>query len=593
MNTMQAAQRVVMRTAAKALAAVGQQRWSTGTLAEIKETSPPMFCMQCEQTNGNGCEKVGMCGKIPAVAAMQDNLVHLVRGISKYAHAARVLDPAASDPAVDRFMLEAMFSTLTNVNNDPDRFNAYLREAEAMRAQARELYIKAGGKDDLGGAATYELAGDDENEEAGVLERAEHYDPDTFALLELITYGAKGAAAYAHHAMVQGKESDSIYAGLHECIACTDDPNASVATHLGMALRLGAVNLEVMALLENAHISSFGVPTPKTVNTSPVEGHCILVSGHDIRDLKNVLEQTEGKGINVYTHGELLPAHGYPELQKYSHLVGHYGGAWQKQRMDFTRFPGAIVMTTNCLIEPKSTYRNRLWTRQTTGWPGLKHMVNDDYSEVIAKALELQPFQGSEQGRTGPMTTGFGADAILANADKVVGAIKSGALKHFYVIGGCDGRETNRSYFSDMAKSVPSDSVILTLGCGKFRFNTEEFGDIGGIPRLLDVGQCNDAYGAVRVALALKDALGVASVNDLPISFGISWFEQKAVAVLLTLLYLDVKNIHLGPRLPAFLTPTLVDFLVKNYGLSPVGDGVVDAAKLYAMKSNNLVAAAA
>ena len=568
-----------------------QKRWSSGTLADIRETHPIMFCMQCEQTNGSGCDKIGMCGKRPAVAHMQDNLVHFARGISQYAHAARALDATAVDAEVDRFVLESMFSTLTNVNNDADRFTEYLARAKVVRATARALYEKAGGTADLGGATTYEPL-DDEDEEAGVLSRAAHFDADTFSLLELITYGVKGAAAYAHHAMVQGKESDSIYAGLHECLAATADPKASVATHLPVALKVGEVNLEVMALLEQAHLTSYGVPTPKTVDTTPVPGHCILVSGHDIRDLKNILEQTEGKGVNVYTHGELLPAHGYPELQKYSHLVGHYGGAWQKQRIDFTNFPGAVVMTTNCLIEPKRTYSDRLFTRQTTGWPGVKHMENDDYSEVIAKALECAPFESGAKGRTGPMTTGFGADAILANAGKVVELIQSGDLKHFFVIGGCDGRETNRSYFTDMAKSVPDDSVILTLGCGKFRFNTEEFGDIGGIPRLLDVGQCNDAFGAIRVALALQDALGVPSVNDLPISFGISWFEQKAVAVLLTLLHLDVKNIHLGPRLPAFLTPTLVDFLVTNFGIAPVGDGVEDAAKLRAMPNNHLAASA-
>eukprot|EP01059_Diplonema_ambulator_P022667 TRINITY_DN37_c0_g1_i2.p1 TRINITY_DN37_c0_g1~~TRINITY_DN37_c0_g1_i2.p1 ORF type:complete len:611 (+),score=257.56 TRINITY_DN37_c0_g1_i2:53-1834(+) len=568
-------------------------------LNDVREHAPIMFCYQCEQTNqGTGCDRIGMCGKRPRVAILQDLTVHIAKGISQYAHAARKLNPSASSPEIDRFVLDSLFATMTNVNNDRARFVTYVKEAVDMLEKAKALYKQAGGTETLKGPAEWSTTTFDEEvlsemaEEVGVLNRALAYDEDTFSLIELITYGVKGMAAYAHHAMVQGKESDDIYAGIHMLLSEICDPNASVATLLPLALKAGEINVGVMALLENAHISSYGVPTPKQVNTTPIPGKCILVSGHDIQDMFNILKQTEGTGINVYTHGELLPAHGYPELQKFPHFAGHYGGAWQKQRIDFNDFPGAIVMTTNCMIEPKSSYKKRIFTRQTVGWPGIPHITGNDYSEVIKCALACDGFKEGAPGKTGPMTTGFGADAILANAETVVNAIKNGDIKHFYVIGGCDGRESSRSYFTDLAKAVPKDSVILTLGCGKFRFNTEDFGDIGGVPRLLDVGQCNDAYGAVRVALALKDALGVSSVNDLPISFGVSWFEQKAVAVLLSLLYLDVKNIHLGPRLPAFVTPNVLDVLVKTYGISPVGAGPTDAIKMRNMPNNHLASSA-
>eukprot|EP01060_Flectonema_neradi_P008491 TRINITY_DN1606_c0_g1_i3.p1 TRINITY_DN1606_c0_g1~~TRINITY_DN1606_c0_g1_i3.p1 ORF type:complete len:627 (+),score=170.19 TRINITY_DN1606_c0_g1_i3:69-1883(+) len=576
-------------------------------LASMREENPIMFCMQCEQTNsGRGCDRIGMCGKRPKVAVLQDVAIHICKGISLYAHAARQLDEVkGADNEIDQFVGELMFATMTNVNNDSDRFHDFIKKAVDIREKAKNLYESLGGQKnafpntpatwdiDVSDAdAIFEMGEDD----AGVLARAEGVDEDTFSLIELITYGAKGMAAYNHHAAVQGFEDPSVYAGLHEVMAATCDPNASVETLLPVALKVGEVNLTVMKLLETAHISSYGTPVPKDVPTNPVEGKCILVSGHDIRDTANILKATEGTGINVYTHGELLPAHGYPELQKFEHFKGHFGGAWQKQRTDFNNFPGPIVMTTNCLIEPKPSYKKRMFTRTVVGWPGIKHIDGEDYSEVIKMAKECDGFSpaGVAAFPAGKMTTGFGADTIISKADAVVGAIKSGAIKNFYVIGGCDGRESTRSYFTNLATSTPDDSVILTLGCGKFRFNQHPFGEVAdtGIPRMLDVGQCNDAYGAVRVALALKDALGAGSVNDLPIHFGVSWFEQKAVAVLLTLLHLDIKNIHLGPKLPAFLTPNLVNFLVENYGITPCLDGHADAAKMAQMKTNHLEKAA-
>ena len=595
-----------MQTGAR-LAAIRSQGRTCVNLAEMREQNPIMFCMQCEQTNsGRGCDRIGMCGKRPKVAVLQDVSVHLTKGICMYAHAARQLDPTnGKDSEIDVFVGELLFATMTNVNNDSERFHELIKKAEQIRTKARELYESVGGQKHAfpNSPATWMVSVDDVTtltelgeDVAGVLARSVGVDEDTFSLIELITYGAKGMAAYNHHAAVQGFEDSETYAGLHEVMSAICQPKVSVESLLPVALRVGEINLAVMALLEKAHISSYGIPVPKDVPTNPVEGKCILVSGHDIRDTANILKQTEGTGINVYSHGELLPAHGYPELQKYSHFKGHYGGAWQKQRVDFANFPGPIVMTTNCIIEPKPVYKKRLFTRTVVGWPGVRHIEGEDYTEVIKSAKECDGFSPSRVAShpEGKMTTGFGADTIISKADVVVDAIKSGDIKNFYVIGGCDGRESTRSYFTQLAQSAPEDSVILTLGCGKFRFNQLPFGEIGnsGIPRMLDVGQCNDAYGAVRVALALKDALGAGSVNDLPIHFGVSWFEQKAVAVLLTLLHLDIKNIHLGPKLPAFLTPNLVDFLVKNYGITPCGDGAADAAKMAQMKTNNLASAA-
>eukprot|EP00756_Hemistasia_phaeocysticola_P031334 Hpha_TRINITY_DN16346_c1_g2::TRINITY_DN16346_c1_g2_i2::g.61273::m.61273/K05601/hcp; hydroxylamine reductase len=582
------ARQVALRRAVMA----GSRRWLN--LAEARESAPSMFCMQCEQTNHGGCDRIGMCGKRPRVSALQDATVHLVRGISQYAHLGRQLG-GKKDNDVDRFVLESLFATMTNVNNDRWRFQEMLKEAETMMAKAKALYHAAGGEGELGGPAAWSLAGLDETdvldkaEEVGLLARSEGVDEDVFSMVELIIYGVKGTAAYAWHAAVQGYEEEAIFAGIHETLAATCADDLTVGDLVPVAMRVGEVNLGVMALLEKAHIEKFGTPQPKSVSTTPTPGKCILVSGHDIQDTFEILKQTEGTGINVYTHGELLPAHSYPELAKFEHFKGHFGGAWQKQRVEFDKFPGPIVMSTNCLIEPKPSYMKRLFTRSVVGWPGVKHIDGLDFSEVVKLAKELPGFPTSVAEKTSePMVTGFGADAILGVADKVVDAVKSGAIKHFYVIGGCDGREAGRSYFTDLAKATQPDSVILTLGCGKFRLNQLGLGDIGGIPRVLDVGQCNDAYGAVRVALALKDALGVGSVNDLPLSFGVSWFEQKAVAVLLTLLHLDIKNIHLGPKLPAFVTPNILNFLVENFGITPTGDAVEDAAKMSRCLDNNL-----
>eukprot|EP00755_Sulcionema_specki_P019589 Sspe_Gene.12093::Locus_4121_Transcript_1_1_Confidence_1.000_Length_1652::g.12093::m.12093/K05601/hcp; hydroxylamine reductase len=404
---------------------------------------------------------------------------------------------------------------MTNVNNDRRRFVEFVKEGLRLREKARGLYRGAGGQGELGGPAGTEVTdltegglGELAEREAGVLARSGRVgDEDVFGMMELVTYGVKGMAAYAHHAMVQGVESEEVYAGVHELLAAVSrEEGATVEGLLGAAMRAGEVNLKVMALLEEANVGRYGKPTPRTVRTRPVAGKCILVSGHDLQDLGDILEQTAGTGIKVYTHGELLPGHGYPELARHEHLVGHWGGAWQKQRVDFAEFPGAVVMTTNCMIEPKGSYKGRIFTRSVVGWPGVRHVAGRDYSEVIAKAKECDgfregvgPLAGREEEKEGTtMTTGFGADAILGAAEGIVGAVKSGALRHFYVIGGCDGRESARSYFTDLAQAVPQDSVVLTLGCGKSRFNTLDFGTVPGtdIPRLLDVGQCNDAYGA-------------------------------------------------------------------------------------------------
>lgn len=385
-------------------------------------------------------------------------------------------------------------------------------------------------------------------------------------------YGIKGAAAYAEHALMTGQESDAIYAQFHEVLAGLTKDDSSVDELLGAAMKVGAINLDVMAMLDKGHTTRFGNPEPSQANTTPVPGKCILVSGHDLTDLEALLKQTEGKGINIYTHGEMLPAHGYPGLKKYKHLAGHFGGPWQLQKMEFAQFPGPVVMTTNCLIEPKKSYKHRIFTRSVTGWPGVEHLPEQNFSNVIQKALEEPGFTAENIGKPQkPLTVGFAHNAIMSHADKVIGAIKSGAIKNFFVIGGCDGTEGERSYFTDAAKAVPQDGVMLALGCGKYRYIRQDFGDIGGIPRVLDMGQCNDAFSGIQVAVNLAKALGC-GVNDLPLHFVVSWFEQKAVAVLLTLLHLNIKNIRLGPKLPGFATPNMVQILNKKFNLMPTGD---------------------
>lgn len=536
-----------------------------------------MFCYQCEQTSqGTGCTTMGICGKDPVTAALQDMMVQVVKGISQYAHRARLL--GASDPEIDRVTLEALFMTLTNVNFDADEHVAYIAELAELLDRAKQFYentCKKKGKpvELITGPAQCEPSADrlELMKQAYSLNIKERVgDENIVGLQELLTYGVKGLAAYAHHALLIAYTDPRIVAFVHEAFDYISKPvsEQTIDDLVSYAMRAGEANLITMELLDKAHTETYGHPEPTAVRITPKAGKCIVVSGHDIKSLYELLKQTEGKGINVYTHGELLPALAYPELKKFKHLVGNYGGAWQNQVTEFANFPGAILMTTNCLKPPADTYKERLFTMDVVGFNGISKLYNYDYSAVIEAALKAPGYEQDAEEKT--ITIGFARNAVLGVADKVIDAVKAGQIRHFFLIGGCDGAEFSRNYYTDLAESVPSDCVILTLGCGKFRFNMEEFGKIGGIPRLLDLGQCNDAYSAVKIASALAEAFAC-GINDLPLSLVLSWFEQKAVAVLLTLLFLGVKNIRIGPNLPAFITPAVLNVLVESFGLTPVG----------------------
>ncbi|WP_407689131.1 hydroxylamine reductase [Mycobacterium sp. HUMS_1102779] len=554
-----------------------------------------MFCYQCEQTDRTdspgrpdllafGCASTrGNCGKDATTAALQDVLVHVNLGIGQYAHRARLL--GAADPRFAAHASFDLFTTLTNVNFNPTRFMGLICAAVDMRDQAKMAYENAARAigvepETLSGPAEFVPATTisavvAQAADVGVDADLAVLGPDVVGLRNLNLYGLKGVCAYAHHAHALGYRTEATDGGIESALAflagAPTDPDA-LLTH---ALELGSVNLQVMEMLDAANTGSFGSPVPTPVRITPVVGKAILVSGHDLHDLQKILEATEGAGINVYTHGEMLPAHGYPRLHAYGHLAGNYGGAWQDQQRDFTAFPGPIVMTSNCLIEPQPAYRNRIFTTGPVGWPGVRHLDTADLSVAIKAAQSLPGFTTEVPSES--ITTGFGHDAVLSVAETVIAAVKDGAIKRFLLIGGCDGAAPGRSYYADIADHAPDDTVLLTLGCNKYRFNNHEFGDIAGIPRLLDLGQCNDSYSAVQIALALANAFDC-GVNDLPLSLFVSWFEQKAAAVLLTLLSMGIRNIRLGPTLPAFLTPAVVDILVEQFALKPIGDPAQDLA---------------
>lgn len=554
-----------------------------------------MFCYQCEQTDRTdspdrpnllafGCASAkGNCGKDATTAALQDVLVHVSLGIGQYAQRARRL--GAADPRFAAHASFNLFTTLTNVNFNPTRFMALISAAVDIREQAKLAYESAARAADvqpetLSGPAGFmpalaiaEVVG--QAAAVGVDAGLDVLGPDVVGLRNLNLYGLKGICAYAHHAHALGYRTDATDTRIESALAFLAGAPTDPEALLAHALELGSLNLEVMELLDAANTGSFGHPTPTPVRITPVVGKAILVSGHDLHDLQKVLEATEGTGINVYTHGEMLPAHGYPTLHAYGHLAGNYGGAWQDQQRDFAAFPGPIVMTSNCLIEPQPAYRSRIFTTGPVGWPGIRHLDTADLSLVVKAARALPGFTSEMPPET--ITTGFGHHAVLSVADTVIQAVKDGAIKRFLLIGGCDGAAPGRNYYTEVADHAPDDTVILTLGCNKYRFNTHEFGDIAGIPRLLDVGQCNDSYSALQIALALANAFDC-GVNDLPLSLFVSWFEQKAAAVLLTLLSLGIRNIRLGPTLPAFLSPAVVDILVERFAVKPVGDPAQDLA---------------
>ncbi|HEX3046842.1 MAG TPA: hydroxylamine reductase [Bacillota bacterium] len=540
-----------------------------------------MFCNQCEQTaKGQGCTLKGVCGKTADVADLQDLLMHAVRGLSHFAVEGRRI--GINDPEINRFTCKAVFSTLTNVNFDEARYQELIKQTVTKREQLKEKISKAGGKTGFPDpAATFQPAPTipeliKQGQDVGQVWNSK-LDQDTQSVQQILTFGVRGTAAYADHAAILGQEDDRVYAFIHEALASLIRTDLGLNDWVGMALKCGEINFIALELLDRANTSAYGHPVPTKVPLGHRKGKCILVSGHDLQDMANLLQQTEGKRIDIYTHGEMLPAHGYPELKKHHHLYGHYGTAWHNQRQEFEKFPGAILMTTNCIQEPKDVYKENIFTTGLVGWKDVHHVKNGEFGPVIEKALSMPGFTGDED--KGNVMVGFAHNTVLSLADKVIEGVKTGAIRHFFLVAGCDGAKPGRNYYTELVEKLPKDTVVLTLACGKFRFFDKNLGQIGEIPRLLDVGQCNDAYSAVKIALALASAFNC-GVNDLPLSLVLSWYEQKAVAILLTLLHLGIKDIRLGPSLPAFISKNVLDVLVQNFGIKPISTPDEDIAAM-------------
>jgi len=540
-----------------------------------------MLCRQCEQTaKGTGCaQQQGVCGKPAEVAVLQDVLVHALCGIAVYGKLARELQ--IKNAETDRFIIEGLFTTVTNVNFDAEKIRALIDTSKVVKDVIKNLFLKAykeKNNEDFTGELLQVSNFVPADSMEGLLEQGKDFgieslseNLDLRSLKELILYGLKGMAAYADHASILGKESDEVNSFFYKGLVALLDNNLTADELTAMVLELGKVNLTCMQILDEAHTEHLGHPVPSKVSLAIKKGPAIIVSGHDLFDLEQLLEQTEGRDINIYTHGEMLPAHGYPKLNKYKHLVGHFGTAWQNQQKEFDGIPAVILMTTNCIQKPKDSYLDRIFTTGLVAWPGIEHIEAEsgkkNFTKVISKAIELGGFQEETQGKE--ILVGFAHNAVMSVADKVIEAVKAKQVKHFFLIGGCDGAKPGRNYYTDFAQKVPKDCVILTLACGKFRFNTLDFGQIGDIPRLLDCGQCNDAYSAIAIASELAKAFDC-TVNDLPLSLIISWYEQKAVCILLTLLSLGIKNIKLGPSLPAFVSPNVLNILVEKFSISPI-----------------------
>ena len=527
-----------------------------------------MFCYQCEQTaKGQGCTVAGVCGKSADVATLQDLLVYMLRGLSQLSiEAAKA---GVKDENIDVFTCEALFSTLTNVNFDPESIAAYIRKTAQFQEQLRSRLYAIKAKVN----STFSLQLEKTTE--GLVAQGKRYginsepavDPDLHSLQWLLTYGVKGVAAYTYHAYLLGKKDSKVFDFIHEGLAAPLDKSISANDFVGLVFKCGEINIRAMELLDAGNTETYGHPVPTKVPLGHKAGKAILVSGHDLIDLEYILKQSEGKGIYVYTHGEMLPTHGYPGLKKFPHFYGHYGTAWQNQQKDFAAFPGAILMTTNCIQRPVESYKGNIFTSGPVGYPGVPHISGKDFSSVILKALEMPGFQEDQEGKS--VLVGFGRNAVLGVAGKVIESVKSGHIKRFILVGGCDGAKPGRSYYTEFVEKAPANTIILTLACGKFRFFDKELGTIDDIPRLLDIGQCNDAYSAVKIAQALADAFNV-QINDLPLSLVLSWYEQKAVAILLSLLYLGIKDIRIGPSLPAFITPNILKVLVDKFNIMPI-----------------------
>ena len=556
-----------------------------------------MFCFQCQETaRGEGCTVRGVCGKTPEVAALQDLLIWLLKGISFWAVRGR-RHFAIEDQQTDLFVAQALFSTITNVNFDPDRFVGWIREAvsrrDALRIQVEdvcrttqrngEACVMRPPEAAVWAPRSYEThALQVKGRTVGVMADP-NLDPDIRSLRELIVYGLKGMAAYLDHAHVLGEMSKTIPAFIEEALDATTDESLSAEALVNLVLRTGEMGVEAMRLLDEANTTHYGHPEPTQVNLGVRPGPGILISGHDLRDLEELLEQTRGTGINVYTHGEMLPANAYPFFKQYDHFAGNYGGSWWHQHQEFESFGGAILMTTNCLVPPKESYKHRLFTTGHVGWPGVQHIPDrepggsKDFSPVIEAALRSGEPKPLEEGT---IPIGFARHTVMSSVDHILDAVQRGEIKRFVVMAGCDGRHRSRVYYTELAKALPKDHVILTAGCAKYRYNKLDLGTVAGLPRVLDAGQCNDSYSLVYIALKLQAALGLEDINGLPISYDIAWYEQKAIIVLLALLALGVKHIRLGPTLPAFLSPGVRDVLVKHFDIRPIGTVEEDLASI-------------
>lgn len=534
-----------------------------------------MFCYQCEQTaNGKGCTRLGVCGKTPEIAGLQDLLIFQVKGISYYGN--RLLENGEEvEKDTIRFIEKVLFTTLTNVNFDADVHVELLRQSGQIKEELRE---RAGDGENPPAHAVYDLP-DTKTEMlkdasiAGIMYDQE-LDIDIRSLRQTVLYGLKGISAYGHQARELGYYSEQVDCFYLQALAALTDDSLTVEELIRLTMRTGENACEVMKVLDEANTSVYGNPVPHKVNVHRRKGPFIIVSGHDLKDLEMLLEQTKGTGVNVYTHGEMLPCHGYQGLKKYTHLVGNFGGAWQDQQKQFDNLPGCILMTTNCLMRPREGYKDRIYSTNVVGWEGVKYIGKKengekDFSGIIKQAIELGGFMEEEEPKE--ILVGFGHHATLSYADQIVGAVKEGKIRHFFLIGGCDGARPGRNYYTEFAKAVPKDCMILTLACGKYRFNKLEFGEVAGLPRLLDIGQCNDVYSAIRIATALADAFDT-DVNSLPLTLIVSWYEQKAVADLLALLSLGIKGIYLGPTLPAFLSPNVLQYLVDTFDLKQISN---------------------
>lgn len=534
-----------------------------------------MFCYQCEQTaNGKGCTRLGVCGKTPEIAGLQDLLIFQVKGISYYGN--RLLESGEEvEKDTIRFIEKVLFTTLTNVNFDADVHVELLRQSGQIKEELRE---RAGDGENPPAHAVYDLP-DTKTEMlkdapiAGIMYDQE-LDIDIRSLRQTVLYGLKGISAYGHQARELGYYSEQVDRFYLQALAALTDDSLTVEELIRLTMRTGENACEVMKVLDEANTSVYGNPVPHKVNVHRRKGPFIIVSGHDLKDLEMLLEQTKGTGVNVYTHGEMLPCHGYQGLKKYTHLVGNFGGAWQDQQKQFDNLPGCILMTTNCLMRPREGYKDRIYSTNVVGWEGVKYIGKKengekDFSGIIKQAIELGGFMEEEEPKE--ILVGFGHHATLSYADQIVGAVKEGKIRHFFLIGGCDGARPGRNYYTEFAKAVPKDCMILTLACGKYRFNKLEFGEVAGLPRLLDIGQCNDVYSAIRIATALADAFDT-DVNSLPLTLIVSWYEQKAVADLLALLSLGIKGIYLGPTLPAFLSPNVLQYLVETFDLKQISN---------------------